>query len=697
MRRLARFAITRALLVYGIGCFVVLQLLDVLRDALAIPVTADRWIMLLMLAIAPLLALGLALRNSRVHFIANSKVAELDEDTAVFMMGGAEIDTATRQIRFDGKAADVQPKVFDLIEFLIRARERVVSKDELFDVIWPSVVVSEASLTQTIKRARDLFRQNGFDNDVIRTVSRKGYQFDYPITGVAESENRTSRHWLTVVMPTGLVTSVSAMLAFLVLNSTDVQIPEVTLENEIRANSLAVLPFTNLTADEQFSYFSDGLTETVTNSLTTVRGLRVIARASSFSFRDTESDFATIGNELNVAHVVQGTVQRDAENLRITAKLVRVRDGYQAWTQVYNRQFDDIFSVQDDISRSIVEQMSAVLTASLTLAQPAIYNEGSADYSEAYRLLLLGRELHRNGSNEGLLAAEAEFRKALELRPEYPEALVDLSSIIRYRTVTGDLPRESGFSEAVSLANRALQINPDYAAAYVQLGEIQHRHFWAFAEAKSSYQRALELNPGSASAHSAYSRFLSKSGEFAAAVNEATVALDLDPLSSSSATSLAIRLIRARELEKARTVIDEIRNRFPDLADLPWLETNWHIRNQSYSEALQWIALEELDYLRLSLSAVTLFYLERTEQARQALDDLIESDPEGAAFQIAEVFAHWNQPDEAFEWLEKAFSLGDPGLAEMYSSVNLENLYADERFFALALKVGLPQPPASML
>lgn len=696
MRRLTQFAVTRALLTYAVGCFVILQLLDILLEPLAIPLIAIRWTMLLMLGTAPILALVVALRNPRAPF-ANTIAQELDEETAIFQVGNAELDTAARQIRFNKKAVDVQPKVFDLIELLVRARERVVSKDELFDVIWPAVVVSEASLTQTIKRARDLFRQNGFDCDVIRTVSRKGYQFDYPVTGVIHEQNRNFSRWLTIVMPTGLVTTLSAVLALLILSSSDIQNPVPAIEDETTANSLVVLPFSNLTSDEAFSYFSDGLTETVANSLTTVNGLRVIARASAFSFRGTEDDFATIGNELNVAHVVQGTVQRDADNLRITAKLVRVRDGYQTWTQVYNRRFDDIFSIQDEISRSIVQQMSSSLTASLILPGSAISTVSSPEYSEAYRLLLLGRELRRNGSGGDLLAAEAEYRKALELRPDYPEALVALSDVIRYRTVTGDLARESGFSDALSLASRAIRIDPDYAEAYVQLGEIQHRHFWAFEEAAASYAKAIELNPGSASAHSAYSRFLSKSGEFAAAVNEARVALDLDPRSSSSATSLAIRLTRARELDEARRVIDEIHTRYPDLADLPWLETNWHIRNQTYSEALQWITLEELDYLRLSLSAVSLFYLERSEQARLALEDLIESDPEGAAFQIAEVYAHWNEPDLAFEWLEKAFSLGDPGMAEMYSSVNLENLYSDTRFFQLASRVGLPGPPASML
>jgi tetratricopeptide (TPR) repeat protein len=240
------------------------------------------------------------------------------------------------------------------------------------------------------------------------------------------------------------------------------------------------------------------------------------------------------------------------------------------------------------------------------------------------------------------------------------------------------------------LIRQTLELRPDYGDAYLQLGEIQHRHFWDFDDASDSFDKALELNPGSASARSAFSRFLSKSGEFEQSIREAEIALDLDPKSPQAASSLAIRLIRAQRLVEARSVIDTLARTHPDHADLPWLETNWHVRDGSYGDALKWIALEELDYLRLSLSAIALYHLNRTEQAHAALDELIETDSEGAAFQIAEVYAQMRLTDEAFDWLERAFSQGDPGLAELYSSVNLENLYTDPRFATLAARVGLP-------
>lgn len=680
-------SVIRVLATYAVACFVVLQLLDIVQEPLGVSVTTFRTIMLLMIGIAPLIVIIVTFRSRGQVVVADDVAAQPGQDI-VFRIGNAELDTAQRQIRFNGEAADVQPKVFDLIEYLVRSRERVVSKNDLFDNIWPDVVVTEASLTQSIKRARDLFRQNGFDDDVIRTVSRKGYQFDCPIEIAATKEQHQTGTWFDVVLPTTLVSILAAALGIFVWNANS--------ESEYRpvasnaANSLVVLPFANMTADEGFRYFSDGLTETLMNSLTTVRDLRIIARGSAFSFRDGQPDYAVIGQELNVAHIVEGSVQRNNNELRISARLIRAQDGEQLWSQIYSGDFDNAFELQDNISHSIVEQMSTLLATRLVLPDDDNVDRDSADGAEAFRLLLLGRDQQRSRSASDLRAAEDNYRAALQLRPDYPEAMLSLASAIRVRAVLGEMPREPTFAEALTLIRRSLELRPDYAEAYVQLGEIQHRHFWDFDDARRSYTRALELSPGSASAHSAFSRFLSKSGDFDGAVREAEIALDLDPRSAQSASSLAIRQIRARRLDTARVVIDRLAEVSPNYADLPWLETNWHIRNGSYRDALKWIALEELDYLRLSLSAITLYQLGRKDQAREALDELIETDGDGAAFQIAEVYAQWDMIDDAFEWLEHAFSQGDPGMAELHSSVNLENLHADPRYAELVARVGLP-------
>lgn len=679
---------------YAVACFIGLQLLDVVSEPLAIPVAWVRGAMLLMLGLAPVVILVTLLRErDREQTVETGDTA--GDDSLVYRMGDATLDTARREIRFSGSPAEVQPKVFDLLEYLVRNRERVISKDELFDQIWPSVVVTEASLTQSIKRARDLFRHNGFDGEVIRTVPRKGYQFDLEVAPGKRTIDADANDLRDVLLPTSGVGILAAVLAAVVWNTGPETRTQPALSNA--DNSLVVLPFSNLTPDPEFSYFPDGLTETLTNSLTAVRGLRVIARGSAFSFRERASesgvDYAAIGEALNVAHIVEGTVQRDGDQLRISARLVRAGDGTQTWSRIYSRQFADIFAVQDDISRSIVDSMAELLSASLDQPAPTDAGNASATDAEAYRLVLRASEQGRIINAASLRSAEANFREALRLRPNYADAMIGLANTMRLQAVIGEIPREPAFVEALELIDQGLKLEPDNAEAFLQLAEIQHRHLWDFPAAATSFERALELRPGSATVRAAYSRFLSKSGQFDRAAEESRVALDLNPRSSNASTSLALRLIKARELPEARVVIDNLSVLRPDLPDLPWLNANWHVRNESYTEALTAIAGEELPYLRLSLSAIILRYLGRDAQAKVALDELIATDADGAAFQIAEVFAHWGERDEAFDWLERAFSHGDPGIAELYSSINLENLYDDPRFADFAGNVGLPVAP----
>ena len=682
----------RTLLTYSVGCFVLLQVIDILQQPLGLPSASIRWLILIILALAPLLIGTVAWLGFRAQQLGSER-GSAESGQVLFQFGTATLDTASRRIAFNGETAEVQPKVFDLIEYLLRARDRVVSKDELFDEIWPSVVVSEASLTQSIKRARDLFRQHGFEEDVIRTVSRKGYQFDYPVTASAASPPQTRPSvGKLVVLPTAIVTAISLGLGLAILQREDAS-PDYP-PSDINNHSLAVLPFSNLSADAEFSYFSDGLTETITNSLTRVRGLRVIATASSFRLRDADEDLGELGRQLRIGYLVQGSVQQANEQLRITARLVRVQDGTQLWSHIFNRQLDDVFSVHDDIARAVAQQMAAILAASLNLPAAAPTLTKNSNDSEAYRLLLRSRALRKSPSSDSLQTADSLLRQALQLKPNYAEALVALADVNRLRATRGDLPREKAFSDALKLARNALAINPELSDALIQIGEIQHRHFWEFEGAAETYQRAIELNPGSAPAHSAYSRFLAKSGDQETAVKEARIALDLNPLSVNAPASLTIRLIRANDLPAARQMLDNFKGRHPDHADTPWLETNWHIRAGSYNDALQWVALEELDYLRLSLGAVALHKLGRIAQAEEALAELVATDAEGAAFQIAEVYAQWQQPDKAFEWLDRAYSQGDPGIVELYSSVNLASLYSDARFPKLADRIGLPPPPA---
>lgn len=420
-----------------------------------------------------------------------------------YRVGSATIDVATRQLHFSDQAMDVQPKVFDLLVYLLVNRQRVVGKDELFDQIWPSVVVSDATLSQTIKRARDLFRNQGFDQDIIRTVSRKGYQFN----------------------------------------------------------------------------------------------------------------------------------------------LEPIREGGNG------------DAPEDDESHNLVVRATW--------------------------------ELH-GAAPEAERTAEKLLREALEQNPDHVPALVRLSQVLRRQGTRGKRARDEAFHESLMLAERAVRLDPGDGLAYLQLAELQHRHFWDFDAAADSFDRALELAPDSAELQGAYSRFLAKSGKHETAVSAARAAAKLDAESPKVWSSLALRLIKVCELDEAEAVLETLKAIDAEHSDLPWLEANFHLRQGEARTALRCISREDLDYLRLSLSAIILHQLERVTQAAHALDTLRERDADGAAFQIAEVYAQWGERDQAFQWLDRALQCGDPGLAELYSSLLLEVLYEDPRLSDFAGRVGLP-------
>ncbi|MEL6546564.1 MAG: winged helix-turn-helix domain-containing protein, partial [Myxococcota bacterium] len=594
-------------------------------------------------------------------------ISNSDEPASLYRIGDAELDTKQRQLRFSGVAAEVQPKVFDLLAYLVQHRDRVVSKDELFDQVWPSVVVSDASLSQTIKRARDHFRAAGFENDVIRTVPRTGYQFDHPLTVVdgAPPETIETSERVDVIqapsaieaatpepnrrLPATRILLVAAVLLSLLAVYWRATKHAPTVEPEASsaaANAVAVLPFTNLTPDPDFVYFTDGVTETLINNLATVPGLRVIARTSTYRAAESGQDLTAIAKSLNVGHILTGSVQRDGNVLRIGTRLLLASDGTQLWSHQYSRMLDDIFAVQDDIARATVAEISKRVAVDLSAPKSPAVAETAAT-AKAYRLVLQGNRLRRKARKQSVLEAETLFREALDIAPDYAPALVQLAEVLRFRGTTGSLPRERAFRESLTRVQKAVRIAPNNGQAHMQMAELLHRHLWDFDAAQVAYDRALELMPASGDVYSAYSRFLAKAGRRTEAGIAAKSAAEMDPQSANVLTNLVLRLIKAGELQDARAAIERLRALDANHVDLPWLETNWHLRAGDERQALRWIAEEELYYLRLSLSAVALHRLGRTGQADDALRELIERDAEGSAFQIAEVYAQWGNIDDA--------------------------------------------------
>jgi TolB-like protein/Tfp pilus assembly protein PilF len=459
-----------------------------------------------------------------------------------------------------------------------------------------------------------------------------------------------------------------------------VESPRLIPAEPILAKAVAVLPFEDLTQDKELSFFSTGLSDAINDALLRSGQWTVIATGSAKINSDNLSE---LGSQLGVSHLILGSVQKQGEQLRIRASLIATESGQQLWSEIFTRTLGDVFLLHDDIANSIAERGFGI--GSLHMEQRPTQSQAT---SQAYLAVMRGQEHIRTSNYQ---AALTQFETVLATEPNYVPALAGLANATWRLATIGEINRESGFAKALSLATQVTELDPNNVEALLQIAEIQHRHFWNFPAAHASFERALQAAPSHAQAHAAYGRFLSKAGQLEESVTQAQTALKLDPLSPKAANSLAIRLLRAGREEGARNMIDKLKRNHPKDPNIPWLEANWFLSQGDYQSAFEWGTLEEYEYLRLSLTAIALHHLGRTTQAETSLNELITNDSQGAAFQIAEVYAQWNRLDSAFAWLERAFAQGDPGLIELYSSFHFANLYDDPRFQPLAVKVGLPE------
>ena len=321
------------------------------------------------------------------------------------------------------------------------------------------------------------------------------------------------------------------------------------LSNELPAKSIAVLPFVNMSSDKEQDYFSDGLSEELLNQLAQVPQLRVIARTSSFSFKGKEVDVATIAKALNVANVLEGSVRKSANTLRITAQLVRTSDSSNLWSQTYERQMTDVFKVQDEIAGDVV----AALKVKLLPTQQLPNTQRTAN-PEAYEHYLLGMDISRRDRLEASQLAVAEFQKAITLDPGYANAYVALSLAQAQAAdiANSSAQRADEIKQALATIEQAVTLAPDLALGYSRRGFLRYTRAWDWQGAAADFKRALAMDPDNAELLSSYSRNLFFSGRQEEAIAMARKATVIDPLSVDIWHNLGLLLFSSGQDAEAR-------------------------------------------------------------------------------------------------------------------------------------------------
>jgi TolB-like protein/Tfp pilus assembly protein PilF len=467
-------------------------------------------------------------------------------------------------------------------------------------------------------------------------------------------------------------------------------------ETATSANSIAVLPFLNLSG-EDFDYFTDGLAEELLNVLAKIRGIRVAARTSAFSFKGRSATVSEIGRALNVTTVLEGSIRKAGEHIRISVQLVKVFDGYQLWSETYNRQMDDIFAIQDDIAKSVVEEIRVRLLGETPGADISrqvnseIANavRGRSLDSEAQRLLMLGRYFLDRTTREDTAKAIEYFREALEIDPEFALCWAELGRAYSIEAGRGWINAGDGYKSSREAALRALSIEPDLAEGHAQLGRVKAAHDWDLSGAEDSYRRALELAPGSSPVLDGASVLYYKLGKLDEALQLARRVLEQDPLSAPYWHNFGLISHAAGHLADAEKGFRRALEIAPQRLVTRALLSIVLLENGNTSDAEAEANRETDDVWRTWARAMVWFAIDRKAEADAALQELVERFAAGNAYQVAEVYAFRGDTDEAFLWLERALDERDPGITHAKVNPRFRSLYTDPRWLGLLSKAGI--------
>ncbi|MFN2511907.1 MAG: tetratricopeptide repeat protein [Pyrinomonadaceae bacterium] len=556
------------------------------------------------------------------------------------------IDPAARLLLREGTPVPLTPKVFETLLALVQNSGHALAKDRLMREVWPDSHVEEANLTQNVFTLRKVLGKSRDGRQYIETVPRLGYRFAATVREVrSEGPHRS-------------------------------------------IDSLAVLPLLNSSGDPNLQYLSDGLTESIINSLSQLPQLRVMARSTVFRYKSQEVNAAKIGRDLSVRGVLTGRVLQLGERLIISTELVDTADGSQLWGEQYNCKPSDLLALQEEISSEISEKLRIRLTGE---EKERLTKRHTKD-TEAYQLYLKGCYFLNKYTKEDGEKGLDYFRRAIAIDPDYSLAYVGLADYY-YRVSTTYLPPREALPKARAAAMKALELDDTLAEAHTSLAYTMMLYDWDWAGAEAEFKRAIVLKPGYAAAHRWYGIYLLFVGRFDESLAEIERAHELDPLSLQVNVSLAAPFYFSRQYEQAieqflRT-LEMDQSFWPAHYLLGWV----YEERGEFSKAIEeFQRAKKLDDTPMILAGLGYAYAGagNLSAAQKVLDELkgLAKKRYVSPYFIAIVHAGRGEKDEALEWLEKASDDRSEMLAWLKVAPELDRLRPDPRFASLMRRVG---------
>jgi len=608
-----------------------------------------------------------------------------------------ELDLESAELRKHGIKIKLQQKPFQILALLLERPGEVVTREELQQRLWPSDVFVdfESGLNNAVKKLRAALGDSAETPRFVETVARHGYRFlvtpqsangtptaSPTLPRLIETAHRGSRIW----MAAALVALMVLIAAIWLVRRSAVHPASVAS----RVHKIAVLPLENLSHDEQQEYFADGMTDAIIDQLARVQGLTVISRTSTMQYKKARKPLPQIARELGVDTVVEGTVLRAGDRVRVSAQLIDAATDRHLLSRTFERDLEDVLQLQQDVARAVAQQITSSLTAkdASRLSHPVLVDPA------AYQAFMLGRFYWFKRTPDAHWKSIEYFQQALAREPNYALAYMGLADSYFSLQNSEVVPPLQFKAQERSAILRALALDDSLAEAHTSLAHAQEMEDWDFAAAEKEYRRAVELNPNYALAHQWLGNDLAIRGRSVEALEESRKAMALDPLSALYRASYAHRIAYARRFDEAADAchraleldanhptanmylgqIEEYRGRFPDAIirfrkAYEATATPLHLANLGHAYARNGNRSEALEVL------AQLRTLSKTRYV--------------SPYAFALVYIGLAETEKAFEWLQRALSERSPTLTTLKVDPVFDELRADPRLVSLVRQIGL--------